>query len=93
MLDLHWWDFVGFAGVLLVLAAYFLLQTARMRGDGIAYSLINMVGAASILVPVIYAKQMNWSVFLIEAAWIAISVYGIWHAMQRRLKAAAPPAA
>jgi hypothetical protein len=83
MMNLHWWDAVGFAGVLLVLAAYFLLQTGRMRGDGIPYSLVNMVGAAGILVPVWYAPQLNWSVLFIEAAWIAISAYGVWHALRR----------
>jgi hypothetical protein len=92
MLNLQWFDLVGFAGVLLVLAAYFLLQTSRMRGDGVPYSLINAVGAAGILVPVWYAPQMNWSVLFIEAAWILISLYGIWHALKRRL-AAAPPQA
>jgi hypothetical protein len=90
MLDLRWWDFVGFAGVLLVLGAYFLLQTGRMRGDGIAYSLVNAVGAAGILVPVWYAKQMNWSVLFIEAAWIAISLYGIWHALSRKRRVPSP---
>ena len=90
MLNLQWFDLVGFAGVLLVLAAYFLLQTSRMRGDGVPYSLINAVGAAGILVPVWYAPQMNWSVLFIEAAWIAISLYGIWHAFSRRAKAPPP---
>ena len=91
MLNLQWFDLVGFAGVLLVLAAYFLLQTSRMRGDGVPYSLINAVGAAGILVPVWYIRPMNWSVLFIEAAWILISLYGIWHAMQRRLRGAPPP--
>ena len=90
MLDLHWWDFVGFAGVLMVLGAYFLLQTGRMRGDGIAYSLVNMLGAAGILVPVVYAPEMNWSVLFIEVAWIAISVYGIWNSMRRGLRKPPP---
>jgi hypothetical protein len=90
MLDLHWFDFVGFAGVLLVLGAYFLLQTGRMRGDGIPYSLVNMVGAAGILIPVWYAPQLNWSVLFIEAAWIAISAYGVWHALSRGPRQASP---
>ena len=90
MMGLHWFDFVGFVGVALVLGAYLLLQTGRMRGDAIPYSLVNMLGAAGILVPVWYAKEMNWSVLVIEAAWIAISIYGIWHAMKRVLRK--PPA-
>ena len=85
MLSLQWFDFVGFAGVVLVLLAYLALQTRRMSGDGFAYSLINMLGAALILVPVIYAEHMNYSVLFIESAWIAISVYGIWHSLKRKL--------
>ena len=90
MLDLRWWDFVGFAGVLLVLGAYFLLQTGRMRGDRVPYSVVNAIGAAGILVPVWYAPTMNWSVLFIEAAWILISAYGIWHSLSRRGKAPPP---
>ena len=89
MMNLHWFDFVGFAGVLLVLAAYFLLQTGRMRGDRVPYSLVNALGATGILVPVWYAKEMNWSVLFIEVAWILISLYGMWHSISRR--ATAPP--
>ena len=90
MFDLQWYDVVGFVGVFLVLAAYFLLQTSRMRGDGIAFSLLNMIGAGGILVSVVYAAKMNWPVFFIEAAWVAISIYGIWHALSRRAKAPPP---
>ena len=89
MFDMQWYDFVGFAGVFLVLAAYFLLQTSRMRGDRVPFSLLNLVGAGGILVSVVYADKMNWPVFAIEAAWVAISIYGIWHAISRRAKA--PP--
>jgi hypothetical protein len=84
MLDLQWFDFVGFAGVLLVLGAYAGQQTRKLDGDGVLYSLINLVGAGGILMPVVYAEQMNWSVLFIETAWMAISAYGIWHSVARR---------
>jgi len=90
MLDLHWFDFVGFAGVLLVLGAYFLLQTGKMRGDRVPYSLVNAIGAAGILVPVWYAPEMNWSVLFIESAWVLISLYGMWHSLTNRAKAPPP---
>ena len=92
MMDLHWFDFVGFAGVLLVLLAYLALQTQRMRGDGMMYSVLNMLGAIGILIPVIYAEHMNYSVLFIEAAWIAISLYGMWHVFKRAMDKPAPPA-
>jgi N-methylhydantoinase A/oxoprolinase/acetone carboxylase beta subunit len=84
-MSLQWFDFIGFAGVLLVLVAYLALQTERMAGNGVMYSLVNLFGAAGILVPVIYAEHMNYSVLFIEAAWMAISAYGIWHALKRKI--------
>ena len=90
MMDLHWWDAVGFAGVLMVLGPFLELQPGRRLGFGVEIYLLNVVGAAGILVPVVYAEQMNWSVLFIEAAWIAISLYGIWHDFSRRAKAPPP---
>ena len=90
MMNLQWFDFIGFAGVLLVLIAYLALQTRRLAGDGIAYSVLNIFGAAGILVPVLYAEHMNYSVLFIETAWIFISLYGIWHSLTRKVGGAAP---
>jgi paired small multidrug resistance pump len=90
VLNLAWYDFVGFAGVLMVLGAYAGQQTRRLSGDGVAYSLVNAFGAAGILVPVWYAETMNWSVLFIEVAWIAISLYGIWTALTRKRPPALP---
>ena len=90
MMNLQWFDLVGFAGVLMVLGAYFLLQTGRMRGDRVPFSLLNALGAAGILVPVWYAPKMNWSVLIIESAWVLISLYGIWHSLTSRAKAPPP---
>lgn len=92
MMNLQWFDFVGFVGVAMVLLAYLALQAERLSGNGMVYSLLNLFGAAGILVPVLYADQMNWSVLFIEGAWIAISLYGMWHAFKRRLAPRKPPA-
>ena len=88
MMGLRWFDFVGFAGVLMVLVAYAALQTRRMNGNGVLFSLLNLVGSAGILIPVWYAQEMNWSVLFIETAWIAISAFGIWTALTRKRVAA-----
>ena len=85
MMNLQWFDFVGFAGVLLVLLAYLALQTERLSGNGMMYCLLNMFGAIGILVPVVYAEQLNYSVLFIEVAWIAISLYGMWHALKKKV--------
>lgn len=84
MMNLQWYDLVGFLGVFLVLGAYAGHQTQQLRADGVLYSLVNLLGAAAILVPVLYAPAMNWSVIFIEVAWMAISVYGLYRIVQRR---------
>jgi paired small multidrug resistance pump len=84
MMDLQWYDFVGFAGTFVILAAYFGLQVRKLNGNGALYSILNLLGAVGILVSVVYAKAMNWSVFTIELAWILISLYGIWNSAKTR---------
>lgn len=87
-MNLYWYDFVGFFGVLLTLSAYLALQARRMRGDGLWYPLLNLVGAAAILVSIWYDVHTNLSALAIELAWCVISVYGIWQC----LRPSKPPA-
>lgn len=74
-MNLEWYDWVGIAGTLMVLAAFFLLQAGRLSGTGLVYQLLNLFGAGGVLVSLI--GQFNVSVFLLEAVWVAISAYGI----------------
>lgn len=81
-LDLTWYDWAGLCGTLMVLAAFFLLQAGRLSGNGIAYQLLNLFGAAGVLLS-LWGK-FNVSVFLLEATWIAISAYGIARTLRVR---------
>ena len=49
-----WHELVGLAGVALVLLAYFGLQSGRMRGDGVAFQLTNILGAGGIALSLVY---------------------------------------
>ena len=79
-MHLEWYDWVGIAGTLMVLAAFFLLQAGRLTGTGLVYQLLNLFGAGGVLVSLI--GQFNVSVFLLEAVWVAISAYGIVRSMK-----------
>ena len=79
-MNLEWYDWVGIAGTLMVLAAFFLLQAGRLTGTGLVYQLLNLFGAGGVLVSLI--GQFNVSVFLLEAVWVAISAYGIVRSMK-----------
>ena len=81
-MNLEWYDWVGIAGTLMVLAAFFLLQAGRLSGTGLVYQLLNLLGAGGVLVSLI--GQFNVSVFLLEAVWVAISAYGIVRTLKAR---------
>jgi len=81
-MSLHWYDWAGLFGVLLILLAYFLLQAGRLRGDALLFQLTNALGALGILISLLYA--FNLSAFVMEAAWLAVSIYGIVRGRRRR---------
>ena len=78
---MHWPDALGLLGVVLILLAYFLLQAGRMLGHSLAYQLMNAFGAVLVLVSLLYA--FNLSAFLMELAWLAVSIYGIFRGRRR----------
>ena len=81
-MNLEWYDWIGMLGTLMVLGAFFLLQAGRVHGTGLAYQLLNLVGAAGVLVSL--WGNFNISVFLLEAAWVAVSLYGMARAFRAR---------
>lgn len=80
--NLLWYDWVGIAGTLMVLGAFFLLQAGRIPGTGLVYQLLNLFGAGGVLVSLL--GKFNVSVFVLELAWMAISVYGIVRTVRGR---------
>lgn len=79
----EWHDFVGNLGVLLVLGTYLLVQLDRMDIRRPVYSVSNAVGAILIIVSLL--QDFNLSSFVIEIAWLAISLLGLFR--WRRLAA------
>ena len=81
-MTLAWYDYVGFAGTLVVLAAFFLLQAGRMSGSSLRYQLLNAVGSAGVLVSLF--GSFNLSVFVLESTWLLISAYGMARSWRTR---------
>lgn len=79
---MQWHDWVGLAGVAIVLVAFFLLQTSRLHGTGLIYQLMNASGAAAVVLSLCF--NFNLSAFVVETAWVAISLYGIWRGYSTR---------
>lgn len=66
----------------MILGAYLGLQAGRISAEDWRYSAVNGVGAALILISLIFA--FNLSAFIIEAAWLVISAFGLFKALSTR---------
>jgi hypothetical protein len=85
--SLQWFDFVGMAGIAFVLLAYALLQAGKLQGRSIGYQLANLFGSIFILVSIFGSPAPITEVltpFLMQIAWIAISLYGLWRGLVER---------
>ena len=76
-------DLVGNTGVVMLIITYLMLQVNKIRSDGLAYSLLNAVGASLIILSLLV--NFNLSAFIMEVFWVQISFVGIYRYF--RLKA------
>jgi multidrug transporter EmrE-like cation transporter len=76
-------DFLGNIGVLVLMVTYLMLQLNKLSSDGLAYSLLNAIGASLIVISLLY--DFNLSALLMEVFWVLISLVGIYRYF--RLKA------
>lgn len=66
----------------MILTAYGSLQLERMSAKDRIYNVLNLFGAALILVSLLF--KFNLSAFIIELAWLFISVYGLWQSFKHQ---------
>ena len=72
---MHWYDVAGSLGVAMIVCAYFILQLGRVASNSLGYLLANAFGAGLILISL--SVDFNFSAFLVEGFWLAISVFGL----------------
>jgi hypothetical protein len=75
-------DFVGNAGVVVLVITYLMLQLNKLSSDGLAYSVLNAVGAGLIVVSLLF--DFNLSALVIEVFWVLISLVGIYRYFRLR---------
>ena len=79
---MNWYDILGTIGVAIIILTYVLLQIERLRSDQLAYSLLNAIGAALILVSLYF--DFNLPSVVVEFFWLVISLFGIGKYLARR---------
>jgi hypothetical protein len=88
MTTIFWYDWAGYIGVVLVLLAYLLLQARALPGHGLVYQLMNLFGALGVMLSLMFGS-FNLPAFLMELAWLLISLYGIGRGQRARAAASA----
>lgn len=75
-------NIVGIIGDILLVLAYFLLQSGRLSAKNLSFSMMNFWGAMGILFSLIFSWNLPAAV--IEIVWGAISLFGMWRLWQER---------
>lgn len=75
-----WYDLVGFFCVFSYLLAYWLLQSRRLSVDSYRYSLLNLIGALTLLISLLY--NMNIPSLFAQVMWMIISLIGLYKTKQ-----------
>lgn len=71
---------IGILGSFLIVVTYLLLQLKKIQVSDVQYSILNAIGAAGILFSL--TVEFNFSAFLIESFWLAISLFGIFKSLK-----------
>lgn len=69
-------DLVGNIGVVVLVTTYLMLQLNKLSSSGLAYSLLNAIGAGLIVISLLV--DFNLSALVIEVFWVLISLLGIY---------------
>lgn len=82
-MTIEWYNWCGYAGVLLVVLAFLLLQVQKLHGNGWIYQLMNVLGAIGLILSLVFGS-FNLPAFLMELGWALIGIYGIIFSQRRR---------
>jgi len=75
-------DVIGNLGAIMIVGSYFLIQIGKMSATGITYTGLNGLGAAFIMISLMF--DFNMSAFVVEVFWLLISLVGMGRILRNR---------
>lgn len=69
------YSILGWAGMVLIVLAYFLNSTGRLGSRSVAYQLMNLFGSAGVFVNVY--RQEAWPAVALQVIWGAVALYAL----------------
>jgi len=73
---MHWSDFIGLSGMLLLVLTFFLLQTDRIDPKGFYYSFFNLLVAVFLGINLYYKPVL--ANIVLEIFWATMSCWGLY---------------
>ena len=83
-IEMDFFQWLGFAGMICIVVAYFLLQLGVYDIQALQYQLLNLIGAIALIISLLV--HFNLGSFLIEVFWIMITLYGVFKTLRNRAK-------
>ena len=83
-IEMDFFQWLGFAGMICIVVAYFLLQLGVYDIQALQYQLLNLIGAIALIISLLV--HFNLGSFLIEVFWILITLYGVFKTLRNRAK-------
>jgi len=84
VIEMDFFQWLGFAGMICIVLAYFLLQLGVYDIHAINYQLFNLAGAIALIISLLV--HFNLGSFLIEVFWIMITLYGLFKTIFTKIK-------
>ena len=75
-------DWIGFAGVTLMLAAYLLNLSGKIKNDSLIYLLLNLTGAGIACMASVLLNY--WPFIILEACWTLVSAIGLFNLLSSK---------
>ena len=72
---------IGWLGSAAVIAAYLLVSTNRLRGDAVAYQLLNLVGGIFLGINTLYLGAYPSTI--VNLLWMGIAIFAIVRAVKK----------
>ncbi len=76
------YSIIGWTGAGLIIVAYFLLVTKRLKFNSIVYNLLNLFGAAGLAISTFATK--SWPAMALNIIWIGIAVFSVYKIMNTK---------
>lgn len=87
----HFWMTVGVIGDIIVLGVYLLLQAGKLSSEGYPYLIWNVIGSSGIILG--FIAEWRLADFLVESAWLVISLGAIVNLLWEKYQARQPKTA